>query len=92
MVGLRLNRTEYFNDAAEEIRLFLGMAEIRRLEGEDEESFDMIVELSLVRGEGRAFAAARAGEVTASDAMELPADADGLRVKKIEKRGLKLAC
>ena len=92
MVSLRLNRTEYFNDAAEEFRLFLGMAEIRLANGEDAESFDTLVELTLTRGEDRVFAAARAGTIAAEDAMELPADAGSLLVKKIEKRVLKLAC
>lgn len=92
MVGLRLNRAEYFNDAAEEFRLFLGMAEIRLADGEGAEDFDTAVELTLARGVGCAYAAARAGTIAAEDEMELPADAGSLLVKKIEKRVLKLAC
>lgn len=92
MIAISTNRPEYRNDIAEEIRLFLGLAEIVLLEEIDPANAELVFELQLTRENNRYTLAAKAGTVTEQDSFDLPANASKLLVKKLEKRALKLAC
>ncbi len=92
MVGLRLNRPAYWNDVAEEIRLFLGLSEIVPAEEDGAEAYDPLFELTLEDDGGAYRVLARAGGQTGQMRFTLPADASALLVKKLEKRYLKLTC
>jgi oxygen-independent coproporphyrinogen-3 oxidase len=92
MVGLRTNRPEYRNDIAEEIRLFLGLTEIELSDGENDDNFELIFELTLSKDGEKYLLFASAGPHSTFEAFTIPADVSALMVKKIEKRKLKLAC
>ncbi len=92
MVGLRTNRPEYSNDIAEEIRLFLGLTEIEPANGEDDDRFDLVFDLSLSNDGEQRFLSAAAGPHAVFATFTIPTEASALLVKKVEKRKLKLAC
>lgn len=92
MIAIATNRTEYRNDIAEEIRLFLGLAEIALLEEIDPASAEKIFDLRLLEQGGRYTATAKADELEETETFVLPKDASALEKKKLEKRALKLAC
>ncbi len=92
MVGLRTNRPEYSNDIAEEIRLFLGLTEIEPANGEDDDRFDLVFDLSLTNEGKQHSLSAAAGPHAVFATFTIPAEASALLVKKVEKRKLKLAC
>ncbi len=92
MIAISTNRTEYRNDIAEEIRLFLGLAEIGLLEEMDPALAELIFEIHLVKDGQQYTAIARAGELAEKEEFVLPEHASALETKKLEKRALKLAC
>lgn len=92
MIAISTNRTEYRNDIAEEIRLFLGLAEIALLEEIDPASAERIFDLQLISDGTRYTAFAKAGELLETEAFDLPECASARTIKKLEKRALKLAC
>ena len=92
MIALSTNRTEYRNDIAEEIRLFLGLAEIVLLEEIDPASAEMIFNLHLVQNDRSFTAIARAKDLEEIETFTLSENASPLEKKKLEKRALKLAC
>ncbi|PKM40599.1 MAG: coproporphyrinogen dehydrogenase HemZ [Firmicutes bacterium HGW-Firmicutes-9] len=92
MIAISTNRTEYRNDIAEEIRLFLGMSEIVLLEEIDPASAEIVFYLTLVQ-EGLLYTAhAKANDLEQTETFELAENATALEKKKLEKRALKLAC
>ena len=92
MIAISTNRTEYRNDIAEEIRLFLGLAEIALLEETKPDSAELIFEVWLTQDGARYTAAACAGGYAETSSFDLPENASALTRKKLEKRALKLAC
>ncbi|MDP3447172.1 MAG: coproporphyrinogen dehydrogenase HemZ [Eubacteriales bacterium] len=92
MIAISTNRTEYRNDIAEEIRLFLSLAEIALLEEIDPASAERIFDLRLISDGTRYTAFAKAGELLETEAFDLPECASARTIKKLEKRALKLAC
>jgi oxygen-independent coproporphyrinogen-3 oxidase len=92
MIALSTNRTEYRNDIAEEIRLFLGLAEIVLLEEIDPASAEMIFDLQLVQNNRNFTAFARVKDLEEIETFTLSENASPLEKKKLEKRALKLAC
>jgi len=92
MVGLRTNRPEYRNDIAEEIRLFLGLTEIELSDGENDDNFELIFELTLSKEDEKHLLSASAGPHCIFEVFSIPAEASALLIKKVEKRKLKLAC
>ena len=92
MIAISTNRTDYRNDIAEEIRLFLGLAEIVLLEEIDPASAELIFCLILVQDGLHYTAIASANEIECKQAFDLSENASALEKKKMEKRALKLAC
>lgn len=92
MIGIRTNRPAYFNDIAEEIRLFLGISEIVLAGEDDPRSFNPLFVFTLEQDGGAYRLLARTLERTLERRFELPEGASRLLVKKLEKRNLKLAC
>ena len=92
MIAISIDRTEYRNDIAEEIRLFLGLVEIALLEEIDPASAEIIFDLRLVQDGQHYTASAIAKELECRETFDLSADASPLEKKKLEKRALKLAC
>ncbi len=92
MIAISTNRTEYRNDIAEEIRLFIGLSEIVLLEEIDPNEAELIFDLQLVRCEDRYQVFGKAGGLEIIDSFVLPANASALVIKKLEKRAIKLAC
>lgn len=92
MIALSTNRTEYRNDIAEEIRLFLGLAEIVLLEEIDPASAEMIFDLQLVQNDRDFSVFARVNSLEETETFILSENASPLEKKKLEKRVLKLAC
>ena len=92
MIAIQTNRTEYRNDIAEEIRLFLGLAEIALYEEIDPADAELVFQLQLDRNDDRYRLLASAGGLQEQDMFDLPQDASALMRKKLEKRALKLAC
>ena len=91
MIAIRTNRIEYRNDIAEEIRLFLGLSEIRLSEEIGQDKAELVFDLQLV-SEGIHYSlAACAGKFSVQDAFDLPQEVSPLAIKKLEKRALKLA-
>jgi len=92
MIAISTNRTEYRNDIAEEIRLFLGLSEIVLLEEIDSASAEIVFYLTLVQ-EGLHYTAhAKANDLEQTETFDLAENATALEKKKLEKRALKLAC
>jgi coproporphyrinogen dehydrogenase HemZ len=91
MIAISTNRTEYRNDIAEEIRLFLGLAEIVLLEEIDPTTAEMIFEVRLTSDEQRYSALARSGGLQQTEIFDLPENASARTIKKLEKRAMKLA-
>ena len=92
MIAIQTNRTEYRNDIAEEIRLFLGLAEIALYEEIDPVNAELVFQLQLDRSDDRYCLSASAGGLFEQDIFTLPQDASALARKKLEKRAMKLAC
>ncbi len=92
MIAISTNRTEYRNDIAEEIRLFLGLAEIVLLEEIDPASAELIFDLQLEQNGYHYTAFAKANDREQKEEFTLSEDASSLEKKKLEKRALKLAC
>ena len=92
MIAISTNRTEYRNDIAEEIRLFLGLAEIVLLEEIDPASAELIFDLQLEQNGNQYTAFAKVNNLEQKEVFTLSADASSLEKKKLEKRALKLAC
>lgn len=92
MIAISTNRTEYRNDIAEEIRLFLGLAEIVLLEEVDPASAEMIFDLQLVQDDRRFSVFAKVKNLEETETFILSENASPLKKKKLEKRALKLAC
>jgi len=92
MIAISTNRTEYRNDIAEEIRLFLGLSEIVLLEEIDPASAELIFDLQLVQDGLHYTAFAKANDLEQTEEFTLSDDASFLEKKKLEKRALKLAC
>ncbi len=92
MIAIATNRTEYRNDIAEEIRLFLGLAEIVLLEEIDPASAERIFEVTLLQQGTRYTAVAKSDDLEAVESFELSKTVSNLEQKKREKRALKLAC
>jgi len=92
MIAISTNRTEYRNDIAEEIRLFLGLSEIVLLEEIDPASADLIFDLQLVQNGYQYTAFAKVNNLEWKEEFTLSENASSLEKKKLEKRALKLAC
>lgn len=92
MIAIFTNRTEYRNDIAEEIRLFLGLAEIVLLEEIEPASAELMFDAQLLQDGQRFTARAACGELQETNSFVLNRDATALETKKLEKRALKLAC
>ena len=92
MIAISTNRSEYRNDIAEEIRLFLGLAEIVLLEEIDPSSAKIVFDLQLLQNGLHYTAVARANEFESMETFDLSENATALEKKKLEKRALKLAC
>ncbi|MEN6634949.1 MAG: coproporphyrinogen dehydrogenase HemZ [Clostridiaceae bacterium] len=92
MIAISTNRTEYRNDIAEEIRLFLGLAEIVLLEEIDPASAEMIFDLQLVQDDRKISGFAKVKNLEETETFILSENASPLEKKKLEKRALKLAC
>ena len=92
MIAISTNRSEYRNDIAEEIRLFLGLAEIVLLEEIDPSSAKIVFDLQLLQNRLHYTAVARANEFESMETFDLSENATALEKKKLEKRALKLAC
>lgn len=92
MIAIRTNRTEYRNDIAEEIRLFLGFVEISLYEEILPAQTECIFDIELTRNGAHYELAAGAGGFMTRDSFALAANASALTVKKLEKRAIKLAC
>jgi oxygen-independent coproporphyrinogen-3 oxidase len=92
MIAISTNRTEYRNDIAEEIRLFLGLSEIVLLEEIDAASAELTFDLQLVQHGLHYTAFARANDLEQTEEFDLSETATALEKKKLEKRSLKLAC
>lgn len=92
MIAISTNRTEYRNDIAEEIRLFLGLAEIGLLEEMEPSSVEIVFAVTLERDDRRYTARAKCGERTEENSFLLDSEVTALQTKKLEKRALKLAC
>ena len=92
MIAISTNRTEYRNDIAEEIRLFLGLSEIVLLEEIDPASAELIFDLQLVQDGYLYTAFAKVNDLEQKEEFTLSENAFALEKKKLEKRALKLAC
>ena len=92
MIAIQTNRPEYRNDIAEEIRLFLGLAEIALYEEIDPANAELVFTLMLEKRAQHYHLTAKAGELEENDTFDIPDQASALTVKKLEKRALKLAC
>jgi oxygen-independent coproporphyrinogen-3 oxidase len=92
MIAISTNRTEYRNDIAEEIRLFLGLSEIVLLEEIDPASAELIFDLQLVQDGYHYTAFAKVNDLEQKEEFTLSGNASSLEKKKLEKRALKLAC
>ncbi|MEZ4508537.1 MAG: coproporphyrinogen dehydrogenase HemZ [Eubacteriales bacterium] len=92
MIAISTNRTEYRNDIAEEIRLFLGLSEIVLLEETEPSSAELIFDLQLVQNGLHYTAFAKANDLEQTEEFDLSENATALEKKKLEKRALKLAC
>ena len=92
MIAISTNRTEYRNDIAEEIRLFLGLSEIVLLEEIEPASAELIFDLQLVQNGLHYTALAKANDLEQTEGFVLSENATALEKKKLEKRALKLAC
>ena len=92
MIAISTNRTEYRNDIAEEIRLFLGLSEIVLLEEIDPASAELIFDLQLVQNGYHYTAFAIVNDLEQKEEFTLSENASALEKKKLEKRALKLAC
>ena len=92
MIAISTNRTEYRNDIAEEIRLFLGLAEIVLLEEIDPAAAEIAFDLQLVQDGQHYTAFAKANDFECKEEFDLSKNATALEKKKLEKRALKLAC
>ena len=92
MIAISTNRTEYRNDIAEEIRLFLGLSEIVLLEEIDPASAELIFDLQLVQNGYHYTAFAKVNNLEQKEEFTLSENASSLEKKKLEKRALKLAC
>jgi len=92
MIAISTNRTEYRNDIAEEIRLFLGLSEIALLEEIDAASAELIFDLQLVQNGLHYSAYAKSNDLVQTEEFDLAENASALEKKKLEKRALKLAC
>ena len=92
MIAISTNRTEYRNDIAEEIRLFLGLSEIVLLEEIDPASAELIFDLQLVQNGYHYTGFAKVNDLEQREEFTLSQDASPLEKKKLEKRALKLAC
>ena len=92
MIAISTNRTEYRNDIAEEIRLFLGLSEIVLLEEIDSNSVEIVFYLTLIQDGLHHTAFAKANDLEQTEAFDLDESATALEKKKLEKRALKLAC
>lgn len=92
MIAISTNRTEYRNDIAEEIRLFLGLSEIVLLEEIDSNSAEIVFYLTLIQDGPPYTARAKANDLEQTEVFDLDESATALEKKKLEKRALKLAC
>ena len=92
MIAISTNRTEYRNDIAEEIRLFLGLAEIVLLEEIDPSSAELIFDLQLAQDNEKISVFAKVKNLEETETFILSENASPLKKKKLEKRALKLAC
>jgi oxygen-independent coproporphyrinogen-3 oxidase len=92
MIAISTNRTEYRNDIAEEIRLFLGLAEIVLLEEIDPIAAELVFDLQLVQDGLHYTAFAKVNDLECKEEFVLAENASILLKKKLEKRALKLAC
>ena len=92
MIAISTNRTDFRNDIAEEIRLFLGSGEIVLLEEVDPASVELIFYLTLVQDGLQYTAFAKANDLEETEDVILSENASALEKKKLEKRALKLAC
>ena len=92
MIAISTNRTEYRNDIAEEIRLFLGLSEIVLLEEIDPALAELIFDLKLVQNGYHYTAFAKVNDLEQREEFTLSENASSLEKKKLEKRALKLAC
>lgn len=92
MIAIRTNRIEYRNDIAEEIRLFLGLAEIALYDEIDPAQAELVFDIQLEKTENRYALKAQAGGLDEQNNFILPPDASVLTIKKLEKREIKLAC
>ena len=92
MIAISTNVIEYRNDIAEEIRLFLGLAEIGLLEEIEPSSVELVFDIRLVQQGLSYTATASAVELAETYEIDLPQNASALEKKKLGKRALKLAC
>jgi len=92
MIAISTNRTEYRNDIAEEIRLFLGLSEIVLLEEIDPVSAELIFDLQLIQNGFHYTAVAKINNLEQKEEFDLAENDTALEKKKLEKRALKLAC
>lgn len=92
MIAISTNRTEYRNDIAEEIRLFLGLSEIVLLEEIEPASAEIVFYLTLNQDGLHYTATAKSNDLVQIEEFDLTENASALEKKKLEKRALKLAC
>ena len=92
MIAISTNKTEYRNDIAEEIRLFLGLAEIGLLEEMEPSTAELVFEVRLDQSGQDDTATARSADLTETISLKLEENASALEKKKLEKRAMKLAC
>ena len=92
MIALSTNRTDFRNDIAEEIRLFLGLQEIVLLEEINPTAAELIFDLQLVQDGLHYSASAKVNDLEQREELVLAENASLLEKKKLEKRAMKLAC
>ena len=82
MIAISTNRSEYRNDIAEEIRLFLGLAEIVLLEEIDPVAAELVFDLQLVQDGLHYTAFAKANDFECKEEFDLSENASILLKKK----------
>ena len=92
MIAISTNALEYRNDIAEEIRLFLGLAEIGLLEEMEPSDAELIFDLQLLQDGSTYTATAKASGLSETQSITLEQNTSALEQKKLVKRVSKLAC
>ncbi len=91
MIAIFTNRTEYRNDIAEEIRLFLGMEQIVLLEEVEPDFTGTVFNVQLEQIKLSYIAVAQSAGIREKAAFDITENPSALVKKKLEKRAVKLA-